>query len=150
MKQEYIHYNIKEGIAKIVLNRPPANVFDENMGKTLLQHFKNANIMDSVKIIYFTAIGTRFCRGLDLKSIDIEKPEEVARLQCEVFDPIGTAIYKNTKPVICAMNGSAVGAGLMFALASDLVYGVFDMKMAFTFADRGLIPACGRIFYLKY
>lgn len=140
---DMIQYSVDEHIAKIVLNRPAANTLDEPAARLLYEAVQDARMSDEVRVIYLTGSGGVFCGGLDLRSVDLSDTDTIVRLHRSLFDPIAKEIYSCAKPVVCAMNGSASGAGLMFALACDLTYAVEQSRLAFTFVERGLIPACG-------
>jgi 2-(1,2-epoxy-1,2-dihydrophenyl)acetyl-CoA isomerase len=138
-----IEYSVTKKVARITLDKPPANLFDKDMGERLYELLQNAEGNQDVSAIYITGKGKRFSGGLDLSTVDPSDTQYIEQLQHGVFNPIITQLYNSRKAVICAMNGSAAGVGLMIGLVSDLTYLKQGARMAFTFADRGLVPACG-------
>ncbi len=143
-----ISYKVENRVATITLDKPPANLFDESMAEDFYKHLQDSEQNANVGVIYITGKGKRFSGGLDLNTVDPSDTQYIEQLQQSVFNPIITQLYNSRKSIVCAMNGSAAGAGLMIGLASDLTYMKQGASLAFTFADRGLVPACGATYIL--
>jgi enoyl-CoA hydratase len=109
-----------DGIAHIVLNRPPVNALTLSLYGEIADLFESTRDWNDVNCIIFTAEGERaFCAGLDLKEFIAATVEE---------DPARAAIIRRTfsavrgaaVPTIAAVNGPALGAGCVLAACCDL------------------------------
>jgi 2-(1,2-epoxy-1,2-dihydrophenyl)acetyl-CoA isomerase len=83
----------------------------------LQKAFKEAE-SDDVRCVVLTGAGKGFCSGQDLKDFESEKKTFKEALE-EKYNPLIRQIMRLPKPVICAINGTAAGAGLSLALACD-------------------------------
>ena len=131
-----------EAVARLVLNRPDAsNALDLSMKTALLEALLDAAGDSGVRAVILTGAGRAFCVGQDLG-------EHAAALGADpatAFDtvtrhyaPIVNAIATMPKPVVAAVNGACVGAGLGFALACDLKIWSSQAVLATAFTGIGL------------
>jgi 2-(1,2-epoxy-1,2-dihydrophenyl)acetyl-CoA isomerase len=131
-----------DAVARIVMNRPTArNALDAPMKSALLGALEAAADDAAVRAVILTGSGDAFCVGQDLgehaqalKS-DASTAFETVRLH---YSPIVATIATMGKPVIAAVNGSCVGAGLGFALACDLKVWSSQAVLATAFTGIGL------------
>jgi len=149
MEYKQILYNKAERILTITLNRPDKlNAFTTQMGNELIDALKKADADDDVRVIIITGAGRAFCAGADLslegkdelivgKDPSIEPDDLISRYGLPGL--ISIALYELKKPVIAAINGSAVGAGITITLAADIRLVAEDAKLGFVFTRRGLI-----------
>jgi enoyl-CoA hydratase/carnithine racemase len=137
MNYEQILYEINDGVALVTLNRPDKlNAMTAQMGAEMGDVMAEANEDDAVRAVVMTGAGRAFCAGADLGSGtgfaagwgDVER-EYRRMMPMEV-----------RKPVIAAINGPAVGAGLTWPLQADIRYVASDAKLAFAFVRRGVLP----------
>ena len=106
-------------VLKIILNRPDVyNAFNTEMLGELLEAFKNAASDDDVRCVILTGAGKAFCSGQDLKDFNDKKLTFKEALE-QRYNPLIKSIAYLNKPVICAINGVAAGAGISLALACD-------------------------------
>src|ERR1039457_2322542 len=118
-------YAVADGVATITLNRPERlNAFDRTMFAELLETFDATDADDDVRAVIVTGAGRAFCAGADLGSggrafrsnIDIgEGPAPRDR-----GGELVLRIFRSLKPVIAAINGSAVGVGASMTLPMDI------------------------------
>lgn len=148
MYQNLIFEN-RDGVARITLNRP--DVFHA-LSPALIAEITNAVQTaaddDSVRVVLLTATGEKaFCSGADLKEATTSgmSAGEILR---DYYEPMITAIRDIPKPVICRMNGLAVGAGCSLALACDMVIAAEDTYLSLAFVQIGLMPDAGATFFL--
>jgi len=156
MAYETILYEVKDKICTITLNRPEnMNSYNNTMSAEINQALKAANEDDGVRAVIFTgAEGCKkptFCAGFDLTG---GKPFDFGEVDVhDVRDTGGTnalSIYEMNKPVIAAMNGSAVGIGITMTLPMDVRILSEDAKIGFVFAKRGFVnEACSSWFLPK-
>jgi 2-(1,2-epoxy-1,2-dihydrophenyl)acetyl-CoA isomerase len=101
--------------------------------------------------VLLTGAGRGFCAGQDLAAVTFENsvpdPDlgETVRSQ---YNPIIRSIRRLEKPVVCAVNGVAAGAGANIAFACDLVFASTEASFIQSFCRIGLIPDSGGTFLL--
>ena len=124
------------------------------MRKELIALFKEADQDDSVRVVVVTGAGKAFCAGADLSSggsafdQTVQGGQEVSiNDHRDGAGQIALAIFRCRKPVIAAINGHAVGAGITMTLAMDIRVVSEDAKIGFVFTRRGVVPeACSSWF----
>ena len=108
---ERIKLEVTDGIAVITLAYPPVNAMDTQMRRRIIEVFDEVSDRDDVRVAILTGEGKIFCAGADLNDRpDPEKPgifPEHNRITREMLN----VIRECAKPVICAVNGAALGGG---------------------------------------
>jgi 2-(1,2-epoxy-1,2-dihydrophenyl)acetyl-CoA isomerase len=135
------------GVLTLTLNRPEAlNALTGTMLKGLTDAVVKAGRDKAVRVIVLAGAGRAFCAGADLGDVKkrmkdgkFEHGEELRK----AFNPLILAIRRVEKPVICAVQGTAAGAGASLALACDLKICSSDAKFLNAFSKVGLIPDSG-------
>jgi enoyl-CoA hydratase/carnithine racemase len=148
MDLEHTQYSVEQGVATVTLHRPEhMNAFTPTMRDELVQIFSAADQDDAVRVVVVTGTGKAFCAGADLSSgaatFDFQKREKQEIPMNEWRDGAGQvslAILRCRKPVIAAINGHAVGAGITITLPMDMRIAAEDAKIGFVFARRGVVP----------
>src|SRR5205085_2359622 len=138
-------YEIADGIARITLNRPEAfNALTFEMYRELTDTFAALQSERTVRAVLITGSGKAFCSGGDVREIIgpllTASPEDLlkfTRMTCELI----WNMRMLEKPVVCALNGIAAGAGAMIALASDFRIASESARIAFLFVKVGLSGA---------
>ena len=145
-------YEKRERIAYVTLNRPEAlNALDDALNDALWAIWKDFEQDPSVDVAILTGSGKAFCAGADLKTF-IPKWEKATLLDARknAARGIGGGLtrgqHRITKPVICAINGHAIGGGFELALACDIriasesaKFGVFEVRHGLHQGDGGLV-----------
>lgn len=145
--------NIGGGIAVITLNRPDAaNAMTLPMVDALRAELARAEADRSVRVVVLAAAGKVFCAGLDLKEVMGEgaprDPIAFMDLQ-ERFAGLMRALAEARFPVIAAVNGTAVGAGMGLALACDIRVAAPGARFAVGAVKIGLSAGeCGISYHL--
>ena len=148
-------YGIENSIATITLNRPDElNALTQTMRRELIGLFEDADRNDSVRVVVVTGAGSAFCAGADLASggstFDLSQQEGRKVSLSEHRDGAGQialSIFSCRKPVVAAINGHAVGAGITMTLPMDMRIAAEDAKIGFVFTRRGVVPeACSSWF----
>ncbi|MEI8053203.1 MAG: enoyl-CoA hydratase-related protein [Bacteroidota bacterium] len=144
-----ILFEIKNNVGIITLNRPDKfNSFNREMA-LLLQHTLDDCERDkNVRSIYITGSGKAFCAGQDLGEVIGENPATFDKILIEHYNPIVTRIRNIGKPVVCAVNGVAAGAGANIALCCDIVVANEHASFIQAFSKIGLIPDSGGTYFL--
>lgn len=134
------------GVATVTLNRPDArNAFNLTMQREFFEAMWQFEADDAVRAIVVTGAGKGFCSGVDLADGGAFGAEAHAEHDAELgvdSDTIAekSAFWTMRTPVIGALNGAAVGAGLTLSLLFDVRFAAEDAKLAFVFSRRGIIP----------
>ncbi len=106
-----------------------------------------ANVPD-VRCVYITGAGKAFSAGQDISELVGENKIEIAQILSEHYNPIVKKIRNLPKPVVCAVNGVAAGAGANIALCCDVVVATAAASFIQAFSKIGLIPDSGGTFTL--
>ncbi|GAC1425391.1 MAG: 2-(1,2-epoxy-1,2-dihydrophenyl)acetyl-CoA isomerase PaaG [Chitinophagaceae bacterium] len=139
----------KENIAIITLNRPEKmNAFDRQMALLLQKVLDDCAADKNIKAIYLTGNGKAFCAGQDLGELTGDHAPGFDKILSEHYNPIVTRIRNIEKPVVCAVNGVAAGAGANIALCCDIVVAAESASFIQAFSKIGLIPDSGGTFTL--
>ena len=134
--------------AKIVLNRPERlNAWSNALSADLLSALSDLAGDDEVRAVMLTGAGRAFCSGADLREgaegAAADRGLDTAGVLTRWYHPIVTTIREMPKPVISAVNGPAVGAGLSLALSADLVVAKESAYFLLAFVNIGLVPDAG-------
>lgn len=131
----------------ITLNRPDQlNAFNEVLHLAFRAALEDARDDDGVRAILITGAGRGFCAGQDLGDRDPTKmdgPPDLGETIEVFYNPLIRLIRSIPKPVICAVNGVAAGAGANIALACDIVLAAKSAKFIQAFCKLGLVPDSG-------
>lgn len=135
------------GVLQLTLNRPDKlNSFNEDMHRALRAAFELAHEDASVRAVLLTGAGRGFCAGQDLGDRDPRKggpAPDLGHTLETFYNPTLRLIRALEKPVICAVNGVAAGAGANIAFACDIVLAARSAKFIQAFSKIGLIPDAG-------
>ncbi|MFP4391412.1 MAG: enoyl-CoA hydratase/isomerase family protein [Desulfohalobiaceae bacterium] len=136
-------------VARISLNRPGQyNAIDRQMTLEMVQVLQELRHRPELRVLILTGTGRAFCAGGDLSWL-VESQEVLHKR--DIVDRAGELISSLDtfpKPVICAVNGVAAGAGTALVLAGDIVLGASNAKFAPNFVQIGAVPDSGTSWYL--
>ena len=152
MPYQHILAEVQDGVARLTLNRPDVlNSFNRAMASELRQAVEAVAGDDAVRAVLVTGAGRGFCAGQDLAEAS-PRPDgslpDLGDFVRDSYNPIIRAIRTLEKPVVCAVNGVAAGAGANLALACDIVYASSHAVFIQSFAKIGVIPDSGGTFLL--
>jgi 2-(1,2-epoxy-1,2-dihydrophenyl)acetyl-CoA isomerase len=151
MEYHYIKVEVKDAVQVITLNRPEVlNSFHLPMAREIQDALSVAAADDNIRAVLLTGEGRGFCAGQDLAavSLDDSSPADLGETVRAQYNPIIRAIRRLEKPVVCAVNGVAAGAGANIAFACDLVFASTEASFIQSFSRIGLIPDSGGTFFL--
>ena len=142
--------SLGDGIFTITLNRPDVyNAFNEQMTTDLQSALKEAAKNDAIRVVVLTGAGKAFCSGQDLKDAPSGGGKRSLRDSLERrYNPLIRAMRNLPKPIICAINGVAAGAGCSLALACDYRICADSAKLIEVFVRIGLVPDSGSSWFL--
>lgn len=143
---------LERGVLRLTLNRPDKlNSFNEDMHLALRAAIQHAHDDAGVRAVLLTGAGRGFCAGQDLGDRDPRKggpAPDLGHTLDTFYNPTLRLIRALEKPVICAVNGVAAGAGANIAFACDIVLAAKSAKFIQAFSKIGLIPDAGGTFSL--
>ena len=143
-----ILFSINNGVGKIVLNRPDVlNSFNMAMAKEMQAALDDCAATSHVRSVLITGEGRAFSAGQDLAAA-IKPGVEIKEIVREQYNPIISKLRELEKPVICAVNGVAAGAGANIAFACDIVLAASSASFIQAFSKIGLIPDSAGTFFL--
>ncbi len=147
MHFETITYHLDKGVGLLTLNRPNSlNSFTSQMHEEVRQVVKQVRDDSAVRCLVITGAGRGFCAGQDLNDRAVSVCDTATDLGQSVelnYNPLIRNIMTLEKPVICAVNGVAAGAGASIALACDIVLAARSAKFIQSFCKLGLVPDSG-------
>ena len=145
----HIEINIEDQVCIIKLNRPKVfNSFNKEMAFELQEILDNCEKNPAVRSILLTAEGKAFCAGQDLQELTAPDGPKLSDIVREHYNPIIKRIRSIEKPIVCAVNGVAAGAGANIALACDITIAGESVAFIQAFSKIGLIPDSGGTFFL--
>ena len=152
MAYQHILFEIEQSVARVTLNRPEVlNSFNRAMARELREALASVAEDDALRAVLLTGAGRGFCAGQDLAEASPRSDGSLPDLGDFVrdgYNPIIRSIRTLEKPVVCAVNGVAAGAGANLALACDIVLASRDASFIQSFAKIGVIPDSGGTFIL--
>ena len=128
---------IKDGIAELVIDRPPVNALDDAGWHALATEIERLGKSTAARVIVIRAEGRGFCAGVDIKELNAhpEKIESVNAGNYRTFE----AVHRNPLPVIAAVHGFVLGGGIGIAGAADIVIAAEDATFGVPEVDRGAL-----------
>jgi enoyl-CoA hydratase/carnithine racemase len=163
---ETILLEVEAGIATITLNRPDRlNAWNRQMAMEIIDAIDRTDADDAIRAVIFTGSGRAFCAGMDLAGggatfdfasrsggdSPVQADGTIDYAHERVRDTVGLVtlrLYRSLKPVICAVNGPAVGAGVTIQLAMDIRIAADTARFGFVFTRRGIVPEGASAWFL--
>src|SRR5215216_6590937 len=139
-----LDYEIKDGIAFITLNDPPANTYSYEMMQELDRAILDARMDEAVQVIVLTGKGEKFfCAGADIQMLANVTPA-FKYYFCLHANETLNRLEQTPKLVIAAINGHCVGGGLEVAMAADIRIARKDAgKLGLPEVSLGVLPGTG-------
>lgn len=141
---EHILWSVENGVARITLNRPSVfNSMHHAMRQEVLTALDLCRNEDGIRAVYLTGAGRAFCAGQDLQEVVDPNGPALHDILASGYNPMVRAIRNLEKPVVCAVNGVAAGAGANIAFACDITVAAASASFTQAFSKIGLIPDSG-------
>src|SRR5688572_17811392 len=140
------------GVLTVTLNRPDKlNAFNPEMHQLLRKALERARDEAEVRAVLLTGAGRGFCAGQDLSERNVAAgaaPIDLSVTIGSYYNPLVRRMRELPKPIVCAVNGVAAGAGANIALACDLVIAARSASFLQAFSRIGLVPDSGGTWFL--
>ena len=146
-----LHYEVADAIATITLDNPTRkNAFTLDMIDDWADAVVAAQEDPAVRVVVLTGSGDAFCSGIDLSVLQAVEDVPLARkrMLTHGVHKVARAVEQLDKPLIAALNGVAVGAGLDMALMCDMRFMGRSAKLSEGYIKVGLVPGDGGAWFL--
>lgn len=144
---ETVEYAVEDGVAHITLARPESlNALSKQLGRDITQSFEEAEADPAVKAVVLSGKGKSFCAGADLKDPETHSAVDiVGQLVGQRGGTSDVAAAFCTKPVVTAVQGWSVGAGVEMILASDVTIADETARFFLPQVSLGILPGAGGV-----
>jgi len=152
MVEPTVLLQVAEGTATITLNRPDKlNAFNEAMHRELAQALDRIEADAAIRAVLLTGAGRGFCAGQDLGDRMVgegDAPPDLGATLDRLYNPLIRRVCRLERPVVCAVNGVAAGAGANLAFSCDIVLAARSAQFIEPFCRLGLVPDAGGTYVL--
>ena len=151
MHFENLDFEIKDGLARLTLNRPKAaNSFNIDLTREFLEAATTCSEDSEVRAVLLTGAGRFFSAGGDLKNF-AAAGDQIPKLVSETADTLHAAISKFARmnaPVVAAVNGPAAGAGMSVVCMTDIALAAESAFFSMAYTAAGLAPDGSSTYFL--
>ena len=142
--QSLVGYEVRDGVAILTLEDPPANTYTHEMMRDLDRAILEARFDDNVHVIVMTGSGEKFfCAGANISMLNSVTPQ-FKYYFCLHANETLNRLEQTPKLVIAALNGHTVGGGLEIAMAADMRIGRRGAgKIGLPEVNLGVLPGTG-------
>ncbi|GMU45626.1 MAG: enoyl-CoA hydratase/isomerase family protein [Pseudomonadales bacterium] len=146
-----LRVELSDRVATITMQRPPFNYFDVALINAIADAFTDLDAMPECRALVLTAAGKAFCAGADFgRGERLEQDNAAAASGDTAFKKRSGRLYeeavrlfRNKKPVVCAVQGAAIGGGLGLALVGDFRVTCPEARFSANFSRLGFHPGFG-------
>ena len=131
-----IKLRIETGVARMTLDRPEHNLLNEAMLRELADGISFAGERDDVKLIVLDSAHKVFCGGIDIGEYTSQRVFQML----DAFHAVFSGMLEVSKPVVCVVNGPAIGGGAELAAFGDLVIATPKARFAQPEISIGVFP----------
>lgn len=133
---EFIKFRENAGVARLTLNRPEHNLLNEAMLRELADGIVFAGEHDNVKLIVIDSACKVFSGGVDIGEYTTQRVYQML----DAFHAAFAGMLEASKPVLCAVNGPAIGGGAELAAFGDIVIATPKARFAQPEISIGVFP----------
>ena len=133
---QFIKLIVKDGVARMILNRPEHNLLNEAMLRELADGIAFAGQHEEIKLIVISSACKVFCGGIDVGEYTSQRVFQML----DAFHAAFLGMLEVGKPVICVVNGPAIGGGAELAAFGDLVVATPKARFAQPEISIGVFP----------
>ncbi len=149
MTYESILYEERDSIAVITLNRPERmNAWTQKMHAELIEAISHVNESRDIGAVVVTGAGRGYCAGADMQDTFQSRIDgESAKTKSVTVDWV--SFIRNSKPIIAAVNGAAVGVGVTMMLPFDVIIASENARFGLAFVKMGVVPELASSHFLS-
>ena len=133
---EFVKFRMADGVARLTLARPEHNLLNEAMLREIADGIVFSGDHDDVKLIVIDSACKVFCGGIDIGEYTTQRVYQML----EAFQAAFAAMLEVSKPVVCVVNGPAIGGGAELAAFGDLVIATPKARFAQPEITIGVFP----------
>src|SRR5256885_1182041 len=133
---EFVKVRLENGVAHMTLNRPEHNLLNESMLRELAEGIEHVGSREDIKIILLDSACKVFCGGIEIGEYTSQRVFQML----DAFHAAFAAMVDVAKPVICVVNGPAIGGGAELAAFGDLVVATPKARFAQPEITIGMFP----------
>ncbi len=149
MKNEAIHSEVQQGVLVVEMRMPEVrNAIGAEMKQALHEQALRFTSDDSLRCMLLTGCEGVFCAGGDLRSMNTDRSTVGVRRRMALTHASIRLLAECEKPIVTAVNGPAVGAGLSLSLMGDVVIAAEDAYFMAGFGNVGVLPDMGLLYNL--
>jgi 2-(1,2-epoxy-1,2-dihydrophenyl)acetyl-CoA isomerase len=149
MSYETILTEMRDDVLIITMNRPERlNAWTYQMGGELRQAIERANKDTTVSAMVLTGAGRGFCAGADIEAVFKTQAEGASAPARGEGPGDWVALMRESKPLVAAVNGAAIGVGLTQILPMDYLVACDGAKLSLRFVKMGIVPELASSHYL--
>jgi len=151
MHFENLNFEVKDGLARLTLNRPKAaNSFNIDLVREFLEVATICAEDSEIRAVLLTGAGRFFSAGGDLKNFAAAE-DQISKMVSETADTLHAAIAKFARmnaPVVAAVNGPAAGAGMSVVCMTDIALAAESAFFSMAYTAAGLSPDGSSTYFL--
>jgi len=137
-----IHYEIRDRVAEIVIDRPPVNALSLELIEGIVAAFRRAAADDAARAVLLRSANPKvFCAGLDLDIVKGRPGRDMRKFLERLYVEYNDVQYRLGKPSIAAVAGAARAGGMTLAVSCDMIVAGENATFGYPEIDVGLIPA---------
>ncbi len=148
---ENLTFEVKDGLARLTLNRPKAaNSFNRDLTREFLETATICAEDSGIRAVLMTGAGRFFSAGGDLKSFAAAE-DQIPKFVAETADTLHAAISKFARmnaPIVAAVNGPAAGAGMSLVCMTDIALAAESASFTMAYTAAGLAPDGSSTYFL--
>lgn len=137
---QYLKLEVADFVAVVTMDAPPVNAVTAGMMDEMIATFDQMTDRDDVRAVVLTGAGKMFCAGADIKSrVNASQAPGDRWAHSRRARELSYAIIECKKPVLAAINGPALGAGLGIAVSCDILMCSENASIGLPEVDVGLM-----------
>ncbi len=141
MSSELVRYSVSDGIAELMLDRPPVNALSMELIEALLAALGRARDDETIRAVVIGSAHKVFCAGLDLELVRGKQGIETKKFLEKLYFALNDVQYRMGKPTIAAVDGAVRAGGMTIAISCDVIIAGDASTFGYPEIDVGLIPA---------
>lgn len=148
MESEFFKVEVSGGVGSCTMEGPRMNAMGEQLLVPMIEGLTSLLDDEAVRVIVLRGGGGNFCTGADLNMMGEEMDPVLLYQSMEQVTSVMYRLHEGPKPVICEVDGWAVGGGMSLAICSDITYATEKALFLMSFIRISIIPDLGSSYFL--